>query len=50
MDRTRLRVHGVTRWTGLWAKWMVSGFFEGYMAYMRFDGIVAAAGEGKKGK
>lgn len=46
MDITRLSKHGIERFTVLWAAWVVSTFFEGYMAFMRFDGVV----EGLKAK
>jgi hypothetical protein len=41
LDRTRLRKHGVDRWSGQWWMWMVSCFFEGFMVFRRFDDVVA---------
>ncbi|KAM7193357.1 Protein of unknown function (DUF2470) domain containing protein [Naviculisporaceae sp. PSN 640] len=46
MDLTRLSKYGVKRFTLLWGKWVVSTFFEGYMAFMRIDGVI----EGLKAK
>jgi hypothetical protein len=44
MERTRLRRYNVERWSGVWWKWMVGTFVEGFGSFQRFDGVV----EGKK--
>lgn len=46
MDRTRLRRHSVPRLSGLWWKWFVSTFVEGFGAFHRVDEMIA--GERKK--
>jgi Protein of unknown function (DUF2470) len=40
MARTRLRRHGVRRWSGLWWRWMGTCFIEGAGSYWRLDGMV----------
>ncbi|KAM7204775.1 Protein of unknown function (DUF2470) domain containing protein [Rhypophila sp. PSN 637] len=47
MDRIRLSRYGVKRFTPVWFKWMTTTFFEGYMAFMRIDGLVEEL-EGEK--
>ncbi|KAL9113237.1 MAG: hypothetical protein Q9227_002572 [Pyrenula ochraceoflavens] len=47
MDRTRLRKHGVKTGTGLWWKWMISCFFEGFFSFRRFDELVKAKTDAK---
>ncbi|KAG6042215.1 hypothetical protein E4U41_002558 [Claviceps citrina] len=41
LDLSRLRRHGVDRWSGQWCMWIVSCFFEGLMAFKRFDRVIA---------
>ncbi|OAA34946.1 hypothetical protein NOR_08186 [Metarhizium rileyi] len=50
LDRTRLQKHGVDRWSGQWWMWMVSCFFEGLMAFRRFDSVVAKKRAQKEAK
>ena len=37
MDRTRLSRYGVKRWSGLWWKWSLSCFIEGFGSFQRID-------------
>ncbi|AEO71179.1 uncharacterized protein THITE_2123316 [Thermothielavioides terrestris NRRL 8126] len=41
LERSRLRAHGVRRGSGVWWLWVGSVFFEGVMAFKRFDLLVA---------
>lgn len=41
LDLSRLQKHGVDRWSGQWWMWIVSCFFEGIMAFKRFDCVIA---------
>ncbi|KAK4213238.1 hypothetical protein QBC37DRAFT_423393 [Rhypophila decipiens] len=50
MDRIRLSRYGVKRFTLVWFKWMTTTFFEGYMAFMRIDGLVEELEAEKKKK
>lgn len=40
MARTRLRRHGVRRWSGLWWMWVGTCFIEGWGSFQRIDGMV----------
>lgn len=40
LDRTRLAKYGVRRWSGVWWKWALSCFMEGFPVFSRFDGLV----------
>ncbi|KAF7507469.1 hypothetical protein GJ744_010400 [Endocarpon pusillum] len=40
MARTRLRRHGVERWSRLWWEWVATCFIEGLGAFQRIDGMV----------
>lgn len=40
MERSRLQRHTVPRFSKVWWMWMLSTFFEGTGAFMRFDEIV----------
>jgi len=37
LDRTRLSRYGVKRWSGLWWKWALSCFIEGFGTFQRID-------------
>ncbi|KAK2593800.1 hypothetical protein QQS21_008508 [Conoideocrella luteorostrata] len=50
LDASRLQKHGVDRWSGQWYMWMVSCFFEGFMAYRRFDRVIAEKRAQKEAK
>ncbi|KAG5953782.1 hypothetical protein E4U53_002638 [Claviceps sorghi] len=41
LDLSRLQKHAVDRWSAQWWMWMVSCFFEGVMAFRRFDRVIA---------
>ena len=50
LDRTRLVPNGVRRGSILWWLWMGSCFFEGVMAFKRFDRIVEGLRSAKQGR
>ena len=40
MARSRLQRHGVRRFSGLWWKWVLTTFVEGFTNFIRFDECV----------
>jgi hypothetical protein len=50
MERTRLRKYNVERWSGVWWKWMVGTFVEGFGSFQRFDGLVGEKRREEEGK
>ncbi|ODA80981.1 hypothetical protein RJ55_03941 [Drechmeria coniospora] len=46
----KLQRHGVEPWSGLWWRWVSSGFIEGYPASMRVDRVVARKRAEKEGR
>ncbi|KAG5924573.1 hypothetical protein E4U42_004607 [Claviceps africana] len=50
LDLSRLRKHGVDRWSAQWWMWIVSCFFEGIMAFRRFDRVIARKKAEKEAK
>lgn len=40
-DRTRMKRHGVQRWSNLWWKWEANCWIEGITAWKRIDAIIA---------
>ncbi|KZZ91413.1 hypothetical protein AAL_06649 [Moelleriella libera RCEF 2490] len=50
LDYSRLGKHGIDRWSPVWWQWIVSNYFEGIMAYRRFDRVIAAKRAEKEAK
>ncbi|GAO13383.1 uncharacterized protein UV8b_00637 [Ustilaginoidea virens] len=50
LDYSRLRKHGVDRWSGQWWLWIVSCVFEGALVFRRFDKVVAEMRARKEAK